>query len=44
MLTAALQNATLGAFANVLAQLITAYRTEVRMRTPGAQTYALLTF
>ncbi|EEU46855.1 uncharacterized protein NECHADRAFT_67285 [Fusarium vanettenii 77-13-4] len=28
MLTAALQNATLGAFANVLAQLITAYRTE----------------
>ncbi|KAI8722056.1 hypothetical protein NCS52_00348600 [Fusarium sp. LHS14.1] len=28
MLVAALQNATLGAFANVLAQLITAYRTE----------------
>ncbi|KAH7271376.1 YIF1-domain-containing protein [Fusarium solani] len=44
MLTAALQNATLGAFANVLAQLITTYRTEVRMRTPGAQTYALLSF
>ncbi|KAM0439794.1 hypothetical protein ACHAPT_000891 [Fusarium lateritium] len=44
MVTAALQNATLGAFANVVAQLITAYRTESEVVIDWVPVFQFLLF